>query len=134
MNIHYKIVSINQEDHSFIVRYWTDIISEDFLANEFDENNEIKRREDGSPTRCRSDVNLTLYKVDATEVEIDLLIRENAPKEWLETLEKVQDPKIDTSMEKLNKKIGVVKIFESVTPEQTFATLDEALANYSIEP
>lgn len=133
MNIHYKIVSKNENEHSFIARYWTAVLTEDFLATEFDANDQIVRLEDGAPTHCRSDVNITLYKENATQQEIDELVRQNAPISWLEILEKVQNPNIDTSMNKVNQEIGVVKTFEPVPPEQTFADLNEVLTQYSIE-
>jgi hypothetical protein len=110
MNIHYKIVSKNPDDHSFVARYWTDKISEDSLASQLDEAGEIVRGEDGSPIRCRSDVNITLYEENATAEEIDALVKINAPWAWLETLEKVQDPEIDTSMDTVE--VGVAKSFD----------------------
>jgi hypothetical protein len=92
MNIHYKIVEVWPNDHLIVVRYWTDLLSEEFLASD------SNRKEDGSPVRCRSDSSLTLPVPTPTGKELEELIVRNAPLEWLKTLEKVQTPEVDTSM------------------------------------
>jgi len=92
MNIHYKIVEVWPSDHQIVVRYWTDVLSEEFLASD------PNRKEDGTPVRCRSDVALTLAIPAPTGKELDGILVRNAPLEWLKTLEKVQAPDIDTSM------------------------------------
>ena len=92
MNIHYKIVEVWPSDHLIVVRYWTDILSEEFLASNPDRN------EDGTPVRCRSDVSLTLPVPAPIGKELEYFIGDNAPIHWLKTLENVQAPDIDTSM------------------------------------
>jgi hypothetical protein len=92
MNLHYKIVEVWPSDHLIVVRYWTDVLSEEFLASD------SNRKEDGTPVRCRSDVSLTLPIPTPTGKELEDLIVRQAPLEWLKTLEKVQAPEIDTSM------------------------------------
>ena len=92
MNIHYKIVEVWPNDHLIVARYWTDVLSEEFLASD------SNRKEDGTPVRCRSDVSLTLPIPTPTGKELEDLIVRQAPLEWLKTLEKVQAPEIDTSM------------------------------------
>lgn len=92
MNLHYKIVEVWPNDHLIVVRYWTDNLSEEFLASD------SNRKEDGTPVRCRSDVAITLPVPAPTGKELEELIVRNAPLEWLKTLEKVQAPDIDTSM------------------------------------
>lgn len=92
MNLHYKIVEVWPSDHLIVVRYWTDILSEEFLASD------LTRKEDGTPVRCRSDVSLTLPIPAPTGKELEDLIVRQAPLDWLKTLEKVQAPDIDTSM------------------------------------
>ena len=92
MNLHYKIVEVWPSDHLIVVRYWTDVLSEEFLASD------SNRKEDGTPVRCRSDVSITLPIPAPTGNELENLIVSQAPLEWLKTLEKVQAPDIDTSM------------------------------------
>ena len=97
MNLHYKIVEVWPQDHLVVVRYWTDVLSEEFLAS-----NDI-RKEDGTPERCRSDVSLTLPIPAPEGTELEKLLIGHAPLEWLKTLEKVQAPDIDTSMANIMK-------------------------------
>ena len=118
MNLHYKIVEVWPNDHLIVTRYWTDNISEEFLASD------VNRREDGSPARCRSDVSLSIPIPTPDAEELDLLIFQNAPVHFLQTLENVQNPDVDTSMSSIlalkGKKVTKEKIEDiidnSVTP------------------
>jgi len=92
MNIHYKSVEVWPDDHLIVVRYWTDIITEQFLASS------DQQLEDGSPARCRSDVSLSIPIPAPDAEELDLLMFRNAPVHFLQTLENVQNPDVDTSM------------------------------------
>lgn len=96
MNIHYKIVEVLPSDHLIVARYWTDVISEEFL-NSYP-NNPEHRKEDGTPLRCRSDVSITLPIPTPTGEELEKIILHNAPYHWLKTLEEVANPNVDTSM------------------------------------
>lgn len=92
MNIHYRVVEVWPDNHSIVVRYWTDNVTEEYLRA--DDN----RKPDGSPWRCRSDVSLT-FPIPAPEgEELDKWIKKNAPVAFLETQEKVLDPYTDTSL------------------------------------
>jgi hypothetical protein len=92
MNLHYKIVEVWPQDHLVVIRYWTDVLSEEFLAS-----NDI-RKEDGTPERCRSDVSITLPIPAPEGAELEKLLISYAPLDWLKTMEKIQAPEIDTSM------------------------------------
>ena len=92
MNLHYKIVEVWPQDHLVVIRYWTDALSEEFLAS-----NDI-RKEDGTPERCRSDVSITLPIPAPEGAELEKLLISYAPLDWLKTMEKIQAPEIDTSM------------------------------------
>lgn len=95
MNIHYKIIEVWPDDHLIVARYWTDMVSEEFLnSNQYD----LNRRDDGSPIRCRSDVSITLPIPTPTGQELQDIIMRNAPSYWLKTLEDVMNPAVDTSM------------------------------------
>jgi len=103
MNIHYKIVEVWPNDHLIVARYWTDELSEEFLASD------SNRNEDGTPVRCRSDVSLTLPIPAPTGIELEKIILSNAPSDWLKTLENVKNPDVDTSMSEVQKLLGVPK-------------------------
>jgi hypothetical protein len=122
MNIHYRVVEVWPENHSIVVRYWTDIISEEDLKA--DDN----RKPDGSPWRCRSDASLTLPVPAPTGEELHKMIKFNAPTAFLETLEKVADPNIDTSLSHISFDEGgsttlkeVLDIRSPIPPEVTAA-------------
>jgi hypothetical protein len=100
MNIHYKIAEVWPDDHLIVARYWTDKISEEFLASG------PNRKEDGSPYRCRTDVSLTLPIPAPTGDDLDLIILKNCPIEFLKTLEAVVDPETDTSMKNILEMLG----------------------------
>ena len=103
MNLHYKIVEVWPSDHLIVVRYWTDVLSELSLAS--DES----RNADGTPVRCRSDVSISLPIPAPTGAELEKLILGNAPTGWLQILEDVNNPDIDTSLTELQAMIGVSK-------------------------
>jgi hypothetical protein len=92
MNIHYKIVEVWPDDHLIVARYWTDIITEEFLAST------PEKLEDGSPARCRSDVALSIPIPAPNESELKEFLLVNAPSYFLKTLEDVQNPEVDTTM------------------------------------
>jgi len=118
MNIHYKIVEVWPNDHLIVVRYWTDLLSEEFLASD------SNRKEDGTPVRCRSDVSLTLPVPAPTGDALEKLILANIPMVWLQTLENVQDPNVNTDMSAIENLVGAVstksatEIQQMINPNQ----------------
>lgn len=119
MNLHYKIVEVWPQDHLVVVRFWTDVLSEEFLAS-----NDI-RKEDGTPERCRSDVSITLPIPTPSGKELEDLLISYAPLEWLKTLEKVHAPDIDTSMEEILKVKDVIKTVDIASRENPFDVLTD---------
>jgi len=103
MNLHYKIVEVWPQDHLVVIRYWTDTLSEEFLAS-----NDI-RKEDGTPERCRSDVSVTLPIPVPEGENLEKMLVSYAPLGWLKTLEKIQAPEIDTSLSQVQTLLGVAK-------------------------
>jgi hypothetical protein len=100
MNINYKIVEVWSKDHLIVVRFWTDVLSEEFLASD------SNRKYDGTPVRCRSDVSITLPIPAPTGEELDNIITRQAPVSWLKTLEDVIDPEVNTSMIHIEELLG----------------------------
>lgn len=90
MNMHYRIMLINDSDHSLIVRYWTDVISEMSLCTEFDKEGKPVVTDQGFPVRCRSDFNITLYNNKSpNEVALIEIIKAHAPTDWFRLLESI---------------------------------------------
>jgi hypothetical protein len=129
MNIHYKIVEVWPNDHLIVARFWTDLLSEEFLASD------SNRNEDGTPVRCRSDVSLTLPVPAPTGEALEKLILMNAPTAWLQTLENVQNPNVNTDMSAIENLVGVVssksadEIKKIVNPNQAQQLSDEEISS-----
>ena len=91
MNIKYKILGYSTDEHTVIVRYYTDITTEEDL-----------------------DINLTLWDVPVlTGSELDKYISAHAPKQWFEILEKVKDPNVDTTLSTIKDLVGKERDFVS---------------------
>jgi hypothetical protein len=88
MNIHYKVIEVWPNDHQIVVRYTTDLVSEEDVVLERDENESI--------IRCRTDVPITLPIPAPTGEALEKLIMNNAPVDFLRTKESVIDPEIET--------------------------------------
>jgi hypothetical protein len=126
MNIHYKIVEVWPNDHLIVVRYWTDKLSEEFLASGPD------RKEDGTPVRCRSDVSLTLPVPAPTGAALEKFILSNIPMVWLQTLENVQDPNVNTDMSAIENLLGVVSVKSSKEIQQATTGQTQQLSDSEI--
>lgn len=87
--IKYKIVEVNEAEHSIVVRYYTDKITEEMLAVDI---------LDGVIRRCRTDYSLDLPIPAPTGAELHNFISIRAPKDWLFAQEDILDPAIDTSL------------------------------------
>jgi hypothetical protein len=129
MNIHYKIVEVWPNDHLIVARFWTDLLSEEFLASD------SNRNEDGTPVRCRTDVSLTLPIPAPTGEALEKLILMNAPTAWLQTLENVQNPNVNTDMSAIENLVGVVssksadEIKKIVNPNQAQQLSDAEISS-----
>lgn len=107
-NIIYKIIETWEDTNTIVVRYYTEIISEEELASDSNKNS------DGTPIRCRTDVAITLPFPIPNDEEIEDIILNNAPIDHLDFMEKVKNPNIDTKLPKRiknrkNKKKKVLK-------------------------
>jgi len=98
MKIYYKIVSKDEAENSIVVRFYTDIITEEFLASE---------KIDGVITRTRTDCNLNLPIPTPTGVDLEEFIVRNANVYWFEMMEKVMNDEVDLSS--LASEVGVEK-------------------------
>lgn len=101
MILKYKIVEVYPEQHSIVVRFYTDLITEDSLA--------VQKDEAGKVLRGRTDFNLDLPFPAPVGQELDLFISARAPISWLKTQESVLNPLADTSLSDIVAMIGVEK-------------------------
>jgi len=109
MNIHYKIVEVWPSDHLIVARYWTDEITEEFLASD------TNRKDDGTPVRCRTDISINLPIPEPTPQEIDVIIKNTAPINFLESLEKIKNPDINTDM---GNSISIINVQKTITADK----------------
>lgn len=118
MDIRYRILRVNEVDHSFVVRYYTDILTEDLLCNYFDGDGNIIRDANGYPTNCKTDTNITIFnnptpsQNDIIKLVID---HSSTMKDYLEILElRLQPNSIDTmaNVKPLVNTTGIVTINE----------------------
>lgn len=103
MKIHYRLLQIDKKEHSIVVRYYTDLITEEKLANEFNEDGTIKMSENGNyPSKCRTDCNLNIFETPSPSKEdIIKIIEQSAPITWLHMQEQILNENIDTNLESI---------------------------------
>ena len=92
IKIYYKILEVNHIDNTILVRYYTDFLSEDELDAL---PSEQQKREDGTPFRCRTDSNLSIWDHIKTEEDIHNHIIQCAPIEWFKIQKKVKEGEIN---------------------------------------
>lgn len=98
MKINYRILKVDEQEHSIIIRYYTDIITEDKLATSWNENG-IIRTSEGYPLRCRTDYNFNIWETPSpSEERIIEIIMNGAPVNWLHLQEQIANNEIDTSL------------------------------------
>lgn len=123
MEVKYRLIKIDPEEHSIVVRYFTSKITEEMLAIEFDENGNVVLNEEGYPTRCRTDYNLNIFQVPSpSQEEIQKLINYNAPIEWLSMQESIRDPNVDTSLSNIAPMVN--QVGDVVKPDPTIPLFD----------
>lgn len=100
MKVKYRIIEIDSSQHSIVVRYYTDILSQDDLATSFDTNNTIMRRPDGTPQRCQTDYNINIWKTDPSPTIEDIheIAKGAAPYDWFKLKHDVLNPNVDTTL------------------------------------
>lgn len=92
MIIKYKIIELHPEQHSIVVRFYSDDITEEMLATQTSQ---------GKILRCRTDYNIDLPIPAPEGFELEKFIFSRAPTDWLELQVKVLDPNVDTSLSTL---------------------------------
>lgn len=120
LQVKYKIIEIDPTQHSIVVRFYTDKISENDLAISYltDENGNsiLQTRNDGSPARCQTDYNINIWQTPApTEEELKQIISLSAPYDWFKLKHSILDPTIDTSLSNVVSLLD--KEFIAIKPE-----------------
>lgn len=90
--IKYKIIEIDEAQHSIVVRYYTDTITEEMLAVDI---------LDGVIRRCRTDYSMDLPVPAPTGPDLHTFISLRAPRDWLLAQEDIINPNVDTSLTEL---------------------------------
>lgn len=99
VNIKYRVLEVDTNQHSMVVRYYTDTITEDDLAQIKDDANRIVRGPDGKPVRCITDYNISIYETPSpSEERLLQIIKQNAPAEYFKIREDILNPEVDTSL------------------------------------
>ena len=76
IDIKYRILSVDESEHSFVIRYFTDDLTEDMLATIRTEEGDIARDANGYPVACRTDYNISLFKTPTpTGKELEEVIK-----------------------------------------------------------
>jgi hypothetical protein len=84
MTVYYRVLSVDDKEHTFVVRYWTDKLSEIDLKVD-------PRDHEDPPIKCRTDYNITAWEHDMTPDELHEQIVQSAPKQWFAVKEKAVD-------------------------------------------
>ena len=100
MNLKYKIIEAYPQQHSIVVRYYTDVVTEALLAVQVDEKT-------GAVLRGRTDYHYELPVPTPTGTDLEAFISLRAPREWLATQEAVLNPQFDTAMGGVMPLVGV---------------------------
>jgi hypothetical protein len=121
MKINYRILSVDEKENSIVVRYWTDILTEEFLSTEFSVDGKPLLGLDGKPIRCRTDFNISLFDdYNLTELDVIARIERSAPVAFLKNLEYVEsrpDKKVDMSV--TSNLLGVDKSFDVPSSDES---------------
>jgi len=105
MILKYKIVEVWPNEHQIVVRYYTDIVTENDLALGYDQ--------DGNITRCRTDVPITLPIEIPTGDEFEGLIAKNAPEKFLKLKEFLLTSNAPLEINDFQSLIGVEKSIDT---------------------
>jgi len=106
MNLKYKIIETDTAQHSIVVRYYTDVVTETILATDI---------LDGTIRRCRTDYSFELPVPAPTGTALQDFITARAPIDWLKLQEDVLNPSVDTSLSAVIPLVGVETAFVEPT-------------------
>lgn len=116
MEVKYRIIDVDPNQHSIVVRYYTNVLSEDSLATSFNTDGSIARGTDGFPLRCQTDYNINIWKTETppTIDDIKKIANDSAPYDWFKLKHDILDPNVDTSLSSVFSLLG--KEFQAQKP------------------
>jgi hypothetical protein len=84
------------------------LLSEDSLATSFNSDGSIARRSDGSPQRCQTDFNFSIWQTNPTLTADDIkkIANDGAPYDWFKLKHDILDPDVDTSLSEVSSLIN----------------------------
>jgi dTDP-4-amino-4,6-dideoxygalactose transaminase len=124
MIIKYKIVELYEDNRTMVVRYYTELLSEQELVSVPNPNDETK------PFRCKTDVSISIPIPEPSEKELVKLILSNAPIKALETFEKL---KLEPEIKALPTVVGLLNIEQSKTKEEMIELLQPVITEEKIK-
>jgi hypothetical protein len=116
MNVHSRIISVDSNNHSMVIRYWTDLITENSLAVAFDNNGRIIMDSNGYPSRCLTDVNYTFtFHPNPSSNDINVILKSVAPVPSLFLREQIESGNLQYDLTNVIQEIGTESVFEANT-------------------
>jgi hypothetical protein len=113
MKINYRILSVDEAEHTAVVRYWTDIITEESLATHFTPSGDIKMDANGYPERCRTDYNVNFYDLpNPSSNDVMVMIKNSSPSRWFKILEEIKSSNTQYNLSNVSNLINVTDSFE----------------------
>jgi hypothetical protein len=108
MEIKYRIIDFDPNQHSITVRYYTNLLTEDLLAISFNNDGTILRKDDGTPARCQTDYHINIWKTNPppTLDDIKRIANDSAPYDWFKLKHDILDPDVDTSLSEVSSLIN----------------------------
>lgn len=117
MEVRYRIIQLNESDHTMVIRYFSDLITEDFLANDFNEDGSIRRCHEGYPTRCRTDFCISVPIAKPNQRDLEHICNLYCPWGWFETQEKILSGEL--SLVQARQYVGTSDVVVRLEPPKT---------------
>lgn len=136
MEVKYRIIDVDPNQHSIVVRYYTNVLSEDSLATSFNTDGSIARGLDGSPLRCQTDYNINIWKTETppTVDDIKKIANDSAPYDWFKLKHDILDPNVDTSLSVVSSLLNQefvaekpISIIESISDNKNNENIEEEI-------
>lgn len=135
MEVKYRIIDFDPNQHSITVRYYTNLLTEDLLAISFNNDGTILRKDDGTPARCQTDYHINIWKTNPppTLDDIKRIANDSAPYDWFKLKHDILDPDVDTSLSAVSFLIDQEFVAEKPISVVELAMQNETQENADIE-
>lgn len=106
IKLHYRVVDVDEKEHSFTGRYWTDVLTEEFLAAR-NQYGHITFTEGGYPEICMTDFHYNFYdKEQPTKEDMEEIIRQSVNLPWLYMKEQLFLDNTDYTLSEIKQYVG----------------------------